>query len=130
MFDLNSTYTDKCTVVVRCMCFLLVLEYNIHMFAVYRHRIRNEHLYLQSKDIGTLKALIAFGASVNYVNGFGCTPLDLAMMLSHTEAVKILREVGGKRRVELGRSGTDVPVREEQAQGANHTMGAGTCMKY
>ena len=49
--------------------------------------------------------LVANGADVNAKNGFGKTPLDLAIDFEKTETADLLRKHGGKRGEELKAEG-------------------------
>ena len=51
-------------------------------------------LHLQGKDDTSLKALIAFGADINSLNGSRQTPLDVAVQDDNTEVVEFLATPG------------------------------------
>ena len=50
--------------------------------------------HLQGKDVASVKALLVFGADINYLNGSGQTPLDIALQDDNMEMVEYLASFG------------------------------------
>ena len=51
-------------------------------------------VYLQGKDVASVKALLVFGADINSLNGSGQTPLDIAVRDDNMEMVEYLATLG------------------------------------
>ena len=51
-------------------------------------------VYLQGKDVASVKALLVFGADINGLNGSGQTPLDIAVRDDNMEMMEYLATLG------------------------------------